>query len=121
MQEALGTDRIDRKGCAQLPFSDLDTDRRLYSFVDTSIADSLWIRIGRTRAPRLIPAVGAYGRPCGAAFRRDSRLRNMPNSLTVRLSLAISKRSDRRINVRNSSLSIASERWIIRASPDGLQ
>ena len=47
--------------------------------------------------------------------------KNNDIGMCVRLSFGISKRSDRRINVGNSSLSIASERWIIRASPDGLQ
>ncbi len=59
--------------------------------------------------------------PCGRRPMRFKRLPKYDNWLLVRLSFAVSKRSDRRINVRNSSLSIASERWIIRASPDGLQ
>ncbi len=41
--------------------------------------------------------------------------------IRLRLSSRASKRSDGRLNVRNSSLSIESGRWIIRANPDGLQ
>lgn len=73
---------------------------------------------------RHAPPAYAYGiraTKCQTGVAPDCGLRSYDDSLFVHLSSAASKRSDRRINVGNSSLSIASERWIIRASPDGLQ
>ena len=121
MQEALGTNRIDREGCAQLSFSDLDSDRRLHSSAGTSFAATRGILARRTPVREPVFLLGLRARPCATDVYRGPRFPSMTNELSVRLSSAVLKRSDRRINVRSSSLSIASERWIIRASPDGLQ
>jgi hypothetical protein len=117
MQKAAGTGNANLDWSARDFSAALKMDRCLHSFPDAAFI--LPIR----KAVRSTANSGGRRAcvPVSARCPRRSRLAEYAECVGVRMSSGVSKRSDRRINVGNSSLSIASGRWIIRASPDGLQ